>query len=470
MQSPDLVDSHSAYGGADDAETVLQQIRSGAISTVIVGGCDLNGIFRAKRIPAERFAASPEPTVEFSEYMWAMDIDEVALPRPENFEGWWPTWATGFSDTIAVADLATLRRVPWLERTGVVLSNFRFADGRPYDTAPRNVLCRVLERYEQVGLEPQISPEFEFFVFRETEQSALEKGYRNLEPLSAQAMAYGSLRATIDTPVIGAIADALRAMRIPIEAWNPEGGPGQYELNLPHEGALEAADRGFLFKQSVKEICALNGMLATFMPKLTAGGFGSSLHVHQSLWRDGAPAFYDADDPHGMSPLMRHFVAGQLKTLLEFAPIWLPTPVSFKRGRPHLAAGTTESWGGDNKTLSLRAVTYEATHARVEHRVPGADANVYLTIAAMLAGGLHGIENELELPPATVGDAYEMPGLKTFPKTLEAAIGAFEQSEVANAYLGEEFVQRYVVLKRWEVEQSQEDVTDWELRRYFVRG
>jgi glutamine synthetase len=298
----------------------------------------------------------------------------------------------------------------------------------------------------------------------------VEKSFRNLEPLSHQAMAYGALRASIDTPVISKMTDALKVMRIPVEEWNTEGGPGQYELNLPHAGALEAADRGFLFKQAVKEICALNGMLATFMPKLTAGGFGSSLHVHQSVWRDGAPTFYDADNPYGMSQTMRHYVAGQLQTLAEFSLIWLPTTVSFKRPRPHLAAGTTVSWGGDNKTLSLRVVAYEPHHTRVEHRVPGADANVYLALAAMLAGGLYGIENELELPPPTTGDAYENPDLELLPRTLDEALSAFEQSEIAKTYLGAEFVRRHAAMQRYELEASQEEVTDWELRRYFVRG
>jgi glutamine synthetase len=454
----------------EDAATVLEQIRSGQITTVIVGGCELNGVFCAKRVPSSRFAASSEPSVEFSEYMWAMDLDQIPQPRPPDFEGWWPTWSTGFSDTVAVADLSTLRRVPWLERTAVALCNFHFADGRPYGIAPRNVLGRIVERYERLGLQPYLAPEFEFFVFRETQESALEKGYRNLQPLSSRAMAYGAWQGTMDDHLIGRLAKALTAMRVPIEAWNPEGGPGQYELNLPHAPALEAADRGFLFKHGVKEFCALEGFTATFIPTLAPGEFGSSLHVHQSVWRDGLPACFDKSDRDRMSSLMRQFVAGQLQTVTAFAPIFLPTPTSYKRLHPHTAAGTTESWGGDNKTLTLRVVAYEADHCRVEHRTPGADANVYLTLAAMLAGGLYGIENELELPPPTVGDAYSNPDLKMLPGRLEAAIDGFEQSEVANEYLGEEFVRRFAASRRWEVEQSQQDVTDWELKRYFVRG
>src|SRR5262249_45050824 len=159
---------------------------------------------------------------------------------------------------------------------------------------------------------------------------------------------WGALQATIDDGVIGRIVRALGSMRVPVEMWMPEGAPGQYELNIPHAPALEAADRAFLFKQGVKQICAIDGLLATFMPKLADGQYGSSLHVHQSLWRDGSSACYDPGCVDRMSPLMHRFIAGQLQTLVPFAPIWLPTPPAFKRVlEPHSAAGTTETWGGD---------------------------------------------------------------------------------------------------------------------------
>lgn len=452
-----------------DAAAVLDQIRTGEISTVIVGGCDVNGVFRAKRLPSRRFAARSEPFVEFSEYMWAMDIDDFPQPRPAGFTGSWPEWQSGFGDIEAVADLSTLRRVPWLDRTAVVLCDYRLPDKRAYDFAPRNVLRRVLERYEQLDLQPRLAPEFEFVVLRETEQSALEKGFRNLQPLAPRAMPYGASQGTIDNHLIGRIVDALLELRVPVEAWNPEGAPGQYELNIEHAPALEAADRGFLFKHGVKEICALAELTATFMPKL-APGYGSSLHVHQSVWRSGESVFHDSERADGMSPLLRHYVAGQLQTLIPFLPIWWPTPTAFKRGAPYSAAGTTVTWGGDNKTLSLRVLTHDAAHCRIEHRVPGADANVYLTFAALLAGGLYGIENELEPPPPTVGDAYANDDVTRLPTSLDSAIGTFEDSAVANEYLGEEFVQRYAATRRWELEQFQQDITDWELRRYFTRA
>jgi glutamine synthetase len=261
-------------------------------------------------------------------------------------------------------------------------------------------------------------------------------------------MAYGATRATTDTHLIGDLVEGLRRIRVPVEAWNPEGAVGQYELNIPHAAALEAADVGFLFKQGIKEMCSLRGLTATFMSKLAAADFGSSLHVHQSVWRQDASAFYDGSRDDGMSDLFRHFVAGQLRTLVPFAPIWMPTPPAFKRGGAYTAAGTTETWGGDNKTLSLRVLTHDSGSCRLEHRVAGADANIYLTLAAMLAGGLWGIEREVTLPPAYEGDAYADPSLTMMPPTLDEALPAFEQSEVANEYLGEEFVRRYSAHRR----------------------
>lgn len=454
---------------SDDAAAVMEQIRSGEIATVIVGGCDLNGLYRAKRMPADRFAAKDRPGLEFSEYMWAMDVDDYPQPTPEGIEGW-PDWKTGFGDIEARADLETLRRVPWLERTAMVLCDYYRLDGSEYEVSPRQVLRRILKRYEDLGLEPRMAPEMEFVVFKETEESAIAKGFRNLEPLFSHAMAYGGIRGTIDEHLIGGLVEGLRRIRVPIEAWNPEGAAGQYELNIPHAEALEAADVGFLFKQGIKEMCALQGTIATFMPKLTADDFGSSLHVHQSVWRKDGSAFFDESCEGALSDLLRHYVAGQLRTLIPFAPVWMPTPPAFKRSGAYTAAGTTETWGRDNKTLSLRVLAHDAGSCRIEHRVAGADANIYIALAAMLAGGLYGIEKEVELPPAYEGDAYADSSLPLMPPTLDEALPAFEQSEVANEYLGEEFVRRYSATRRWEIEETRKDVSDLELKRYLVRG
>jgi glutamine synthetase len=453
-----------------DAEAVMEDIRLGKITTVVFGGCDLSGVFRAKRMPARILLGSPEPTIQFAEYLFAIDIEDQIQPEPEGYEGWWPSFDTGMSDLSAVADLRTLRPVPWLERTALVLCDFRRGDGSPYEWAPRSVLRRVLERYERLGLTPRLAPEMEFIVLRETEQSAIDKGFRELRPLSPKAFSFGAVQSTLDSHIIGKVVDGLEGLRVPVAAWSPEGAPGQYELNIEHSEALEAADRGFLFKHAVKEMCALEGLTATFMAKISATIPGSSMHVHQSLWREDESAFHDGAASDGMSPLLRQFIAGQLRTLIPFSPIWWPNPAAFKRPAPYMGVGTSENWGGDNRTLSLRVLTPSPKACRVEHRLPGADANVYLVLAGMLAGGLYGIENELELPAATSGRAYTQSGLKPLPSRLGDAVDLFEENPVANEYLGEEFVRRYAATRRWEEEQASKEITDWELSRYLIRA
>lgn len=466
VPAPVLGNGTATLSGTD----VLDRIRSGEVSSVIVGGCDTNGVFRAKRIPAKSLGEGGAAEVEFSNYMFVMDLDDFPQPEPEGYAHWWPSWQGGFGDVVAVGDPATLRVVPWLEATAVMLADFRHPSGEAVGLAPRNMLRRVVARAAELGLELKMAPEYEFFVMRETEASAGAKNFQGMAALADRPQAYGAMQATLDDHVLGPLVSHLEALRVPVAAWAPEGGPGQYELNLGPCDPVEAADRGFLFKHGVKEVCALEGLLATFMPKLDAAGYGSSLHVHQSLWADDSPCGHVADGEDGMSPQFRAYVAGMLATIRDFSLLFLPTPNAYKRLVPESAAGTTCSWGFDNKTMSLRVLTQDPHTTRVEHRVPGADANIYLTLAAMIAGGVHGVEKCLELPPPSSGNAYEDPSLEPLPRTLEEAIVAFEGSEVARAQLGEEFVDYYAATRRWELEQLGAHVTDWEFQRYLARA
>lgn len=462
--------------GAGDLTTlnsaeVLSSIGAGRVGSIIVGGADTNGVFRAKRVPASHLDDKGSAKVEFSSYMWVMDLDDNPQPEPDGYRHWWPSWEDGFGDVVAVGDPGTLRLVPWLEGTAVMLADHRTPDGDEVAVAPRSVLRRIVARAEDLGLYLRMAPEYEFFIMRETEATAAAKHFRDLAPLSERPQAYGAMQGTIDSHIVGPLVSHLEGLRVPVAAWAPEGGPGQYELNLGPSDPLEAADQGFLFKHAVKEICALDGLLASFMPKLDPNGYGSSLHVHQSLWGpDGEPTGHCPGEVGEMSAQFRSYVAGMLATIRDFALIFLPSPNAYKRLVPESAAGTTATWGFDNKTLSLRVVCREAGSARVEHRVPGADANVYLTLAAMIAGGIHGVENELELPPATSGNAYATADLEPLPAGLEEAIEAFQGSSVARALLGDEFVDYYAATRRWEFDQMMGHVTDWEFQRYLGRA
>jgi glutamine synthetase len=254
---------------------------------------------------------------------------------------------------------------------------------------------------------------------------------------------------------------------IEVEGYNREHGEGMYELNLRYAGALEAADRGMLFKSGAKEVLAQAGVVPTFMAKYSDQMDGCSGHIHQSLWRDGAPAFWDgASLPH-MSREMTAYVAGVLDTLPELFALYAPNVNSYKRYVAGSWAPTAATWGVENRTAALRAITSSEDAIRVENRVPGADVNPYLGFAASLAGGLSGVERGLTPPPALTGNVYETEGLTPLPRTLEQAIDLLDGSEIARDYLGVEFVDHYVAMRRWEVEKHRRAVTEWERRRYF---
>ena len=218
-----------------------------AARTVIVGGADLNGVFRAKQIAASRFAGSP-PAVAFSDGIWAMNLFDELQPPPPDFPFWFPSWERGYGDVLAMPDMATLRTVPWRPQTALVLCDFAFPDGTPVEIAPRAVLARAIERLERSQVRLHLAPELEFVLFRESEGSLEQKDYRGLEPLSTGGQVYGAGRAAADSELVESFREQLETLGIEVEAWSPEGAPGQYEINLPPSEPLAAADTAFVFK------------------------------------------------------------------------------------------------------------------------------------------------------------------------------------------------------------------------------
>jgi glutamine synthetase len=450
-------------------EDVQRRISENGIKVVIGAAADLNGIFRGKRVPVERFTEHPLEPVYVSDYFWAMDTEEMVIAPEPGYQGWWPSWEAGFGDVAPIPDLSTFRIVPWLDQTATVLCEHFFLDGRPIEIAPRYVLRRLVDRAIAQDLVPKFGAELEFFLFRDNEDSLEQKGYRSatLQPLNLRLGAYGIYRGTTDEHVIRPLAEHLEAFGIPIEYWNPEGGAGQYEVNMVYTDLLEAADRAFLYKHAVKEIAMQHGLMATFMAK-TLPGFGSSCHLHQSVWSpDGHNLFWDEEADHNVSDLMRYYIGGITATMGEMTVLFAPTINSYKRLTTDSAAGTTATWGYENRTSGSRII-HENEHAcRIEQRVPGGDCNPYLAMAGCIAGGLYGIENKIEPPEPTLGSAYADASAPQLPTSLEAAIKAFESGEVAKEYLGEEFVHFYAATRRWELEQFRTGVTDWEVKRYL---
>ncbi|MFN8187901.1 MAG: glutamine synthetase family protein [Gaiellales bacterium] len=440
------------------------------VRTVIAAGVDTNGILRGKRLPVERFLDSLGHGVLLCDVFWVMDVAEAELvERPAGHRGYFPTKAQGYPDIVLRPDPATIRPVPWHDRTAIVLGTFAGADGRELPIDPRATLGRVVDRARSLGLEPMLGFELEFYLLAETPHSLAERGFVEPKPLNARPYTYGVYGGSRNEPVLGRMRDLLTRHGIPLEAANPETGPGQFEVNIRYGPALAAADQAALFKNGVKEIAAQEGLLATFMAKPSQAWAGSSCHVHVSLWNGEQNVFWDEANGSSPSTRMGQFMGGVLETMPELTAFVAPTTNAYKRFHPYSWAGSTATWGVDNRSTGLRAVLEGPRGTRVEHRQGGADANPYLVAAVALAGGLYGIEQELEPPPETAADAYllgpdEAPLL---PRSLEQAVALLEESSRARALLGEDLVDYYAVYRRAEVSAAQAAVTDWELRRYL---
>jgi glutamine synthetase len=332
------------------------------------------------------------------------------------------------------------------------------------------VLRRVVERARALGFEPLCGIELEFYVLRETPASLPTRRPADLVPLNERPSTYGVAMGSRQEPLGRLIRDGALAHGLPIEACNPETGPGQFEITLRYAPALAAADDAFLFKTAVKELAAREGLTATFMAKPHPEWAGNSCHVHVSLAdADGAGAFHDPDAEHGMSETMRHFLGGTLAAMAELSAVMAPTVNSYRRYSAYSWAGTTATWGIDNRSTGVRAVLEGEHGTRVEHRQAGGDVNPYLAAAAALAGGLYGIEHGIEPPAAIDADVYAMPrdAVPQLPRTLHEATELLAGSAMAREWLGEDFVGHFVAMKRAELEAHALAVTDWEIARYL---
>lgn len=457
--------------GVLSAEALIAELRTSGVGTVVLGGADTHGIMRGKRVPVEQLERLIEHGMPICDVFWVLNVDESEMvPRPPDHTGYFPTETNGYPDILAIPDLATLRRVPWHDSTALMLCDFHGQDRAPLPISPRTVLDRVIQRARQMGFEPQCGLEFEFYVLRESAESVLTRRPADLEPYQPRPSTYGVVMGSRIEPLARLIRESALAHDLPVETCNPETGPGQFEITLRYAPALKAADDAFLFKTAVKELIQQEGLMATFMAKPRADWAGNSCHVHVSLTdQSGTPVFFDANAKHGFSATMRHFVGGIIATMSELTAIMAPTVNSYSRFTPYSWAGTTATWGIDNRTTGLRAVCEGQEGTRIEHRQAGGDVNPYLATAAVVAGGLHGIANELEPADLTHADVYALaPGtVPTLPTSLGQATDQLAASRTAREWLGEDFVGHYVGMKRAECEAHRRAVTDWEIARYL---
>ena len=440
-------------------EELRELVATGEIDTVVVAFTDMQGRLMGKRLHAEFFVEETDAghPMEGCNYLLALEMEMDPVPGYEI-----ASWEQGYGDFAVRPDLATLRRIPWLEATALVLGDVHWHDGAPVPPSPRQVLSAQVERAAALGFTPMAGSELEFYLLRETFSEAHAKGYTGLTPSVPYVLDYHILATTYDEPLLRAIRNGMQAAGIKVETSKGEAWPGQQEINFRFADALTMADNHVVYKNGAKEIAFLHGCSITFMAKPFEDWIGNSCHIHSSLFRDGQAVFADDESLFGS------WLAGQIACARELALFFAPTVNSYKRYAAGTWAPTTLAWGHDNRTCGFRVVGRGAAK-RVETRIPGGDVNPYLAFAAMIASGLHGVEQGLEAPDALQGNAYESDA-ERFPSTLREAIAALESGSMARAAFGDQVVDHYLNYARTEQRLFDRFVTDWERKRYYERG
>ncbi len=444
---------------------ILQYVKDHPSGKVKIALADVDGILRGKYISAEKFITIAEGNTGFCDVIFGWDVSDVAYDNA-SFTG----WHSGYPDAPARIDVTTFRKIPWEQDVPFFLGELMDQQGGPSYVCPRQLVKKVKQEAERLGFVPYFSQEFEWYNFAETPQSANEKGFKNLIPLTPGMFGYSILRSSLKNPFFNDLFELLKKFDVPLEGLHTETGPGTYEAAVSYAEMDEAADRATLFKSAVKEIAYKHGIMATFMAKINEQLPGCGGHVHQSLWdkEKTQNVFYDEQDERKMSALMKSYIAGQLYCLPHILPMLAPTINSYKRLVEGAWAPTTLTWGMDNRTVALRVLAGGAKACRLENRVVGADVNPYLAMAACLASGLYGIKNKLELKqPMTKGNGYLDYSNGILPRTLDEATQFMKKSPVARELLGEKFTEHFTQTREWEWRQHLKAVTDWEYKRYF---
>ncbi|MGV9907397.1 glutamine synthetase family protein [Streptomyces sp. NPDC003388] len=441
-------------------EELRALVAGGEIDTVVLAFPDMQGRLQGKRFAARFFLDEVlHHGTEGCNYLLAVDtemntVDGYAMS----------SWDRGYGDFAMRPDLATLRRVPWHPGTALLVADLAWSDGSPVAVAPRQVLRRQLERLAGLGYTAQAGTELEFIVFKDSYEQAWDADYRGLTPANQYNVDYSILGTGRVEPLLRRLRNDMAGAGLTVESAKGECNPGQHEIAFRYDEALVTCDHHALYKTGAKEIAAQEGVSITFMAKYNERE-GNSCHIHLSLaGADGANAMAG---PDGMSDVMRHFLAGQLAALRDFSLLYAPNINSYKRFQPGSFAPTAVAWGHDNRTCALRVVGHGRS-LRFENRLPGGDVNPYLAVAGLVAAGLHGVEQRLELPEPCPGNAYTA-DYEHVPTTLREAAELWENSPVAKAAFGDEVVAHYRNMARVELAAFDAAVTDWELRRSFER-
>jgi glutamine synthetase len=459
---PVTAGSEAATGKLSQTE-LERLVAVGDVDTVIVAFTDMQGRLTGKRISARLFVDEVAAHgAECCNYLLAVDVDMNTVDGYSI-----SSWATGYGDMVMTPDFSTLRLLPWLPATALVMADLSWTDGRPVTQAPRSILSAQLDRLAERGMGAVAATELEFMVFDDTYRDAWKADYRNLTAATDYNIDYAMLASTRMEPLLRDIRNGMEGAGLYCEGVKGECNLGQQEIGFRYDDALVTCDNHTIYKNGAKEIADQHGKSLTFMAKYDERE-GNSCHIHISFrGTDGGAVFADSEDPLGMSAMFRSFIAGQLATLRELTLFYAPNINSYKRFVDGSFAPTAVAWGIDNRTCALRVVGH-GHGMRMECRAPGGDVNQYLAVAALIAGGLHGIDQKLELPDATEGNAY-VGGAERLPTTMAEAAALFEGSTVARAAFGDEVVDHYLNYARVELNAFNSAVTDWERRRGFER-
>ncbi|MDO6963556.1 glutamine synthetase family protein [Rhizobium alvei] len=448
-------------------DDLKKDVAEGRIDTVLAVQVDMQGRLMGKRFQAQYFVESAYEETHSCNYLLATDMEM------ETVSGYKSTsWEKGYGDYTMKPDLATLRRIPWLEGTAMVLCDM--LDHHTHEEvphSPRAILKKQVKRLEAMGMKAFMATELEFFLFDQTYDDARESGYRDLRLVSGYNEDYHIFQTTKEEDVMRAIRNGLQGAGIPVENSKGEASAGQEEINVRYAEALTMADRHVIIKNGCKEIAWSRGKAITFLAKWNYSAAGSSSHIHQSLWSlDGKPLFFDPNGRYGMSKLMEHYVAGLLAHAGEITLALAPYINSYKRFVAGTFAPTKAIWSKDNRTAGYRLCGDGTKGIRIECRVGGSDLNPYLAFAALLAAGIDGIEKKMELEDPFTGDAYGARDVREIPKTLREAADIFEKSDLLRDALGGDVVDHYTRAARWEQEEYDRRITDWEVARGFERA
>ncbi|MBT2232786.1 glutamine synthetase family protein [Nonomuraea sp. NEAU-A123] len=448
--------------GPLSVDELRDEVAAGRVDTVLLAIADMQGRLQGKRLSARYFLNEVlGHGSEGCNYLLAVDVDM-------NTVGGYAmsSWDRGYGDFVMKPDFSTLRWVPWQEGTVMLMADLAWENDEDVTASPRQILRRQLTRLADRGMAAFVGTELEFVVYEDSYEDAWKRGYRDMTPANLYNVDYSLLGTARIEPLLRRIRRDMEGAGLYVESAKGECNLGQHEIAFRYDEALKTCDNHSIYKNGAKEIAAQEGKSITFMAKPNARE-GNSCHIHISLWSVDGDSVMAGDGPYGLSELGARFIAGQLAHMRELTLFYAPNINSYKRYVPGSFAPTAVKWGVDNRTCSLRLVGHGQS-LRIENRVPGGDVNPYLAVSALIAAGLHGIDEELSLEDAFEGNAYES-GAETVPHTLRDALALFEGSKLARETFGDDVVAHYANNARVELAAFDAAVTDWELFRGFER-